>query len=74
MSDRKRMKKLRKKRIESIGKQIEEHEEKIENDKPIKDTTKEYWQKEIDEKFLKQIEKDKEYLGENNGNSNKESD
>jgi len=68
------MRKLRKKRIESIEKQVEKHEEKIKNEKPRKDTTKEYWQKEIDEKFLKQIEKDKKYLEENNGSSDKKSD
>ena len=28
------------------------------------DTTKAYWQKEIDEKFLKQIDEDKDYLEE----------
>jgi len=31
------------------------------------------WQKEIDEKFLKQIEKDEKYLGEKDGDSDKES-
>ena len=62
--DRKRMKKLRKKRIESVQKQIDSHEEKIQKEKGRKDTTKDYWKKEIDEKFLKQKEEDEEYLGE----------
>lgn len=62
--DRKHMKKLRKKRISSIQKQIEEHEEKIQKEKGRKDTTKDYWKKEIDEKFLKQIDEDQEYLEE----------
>ena len=65
MKDRKRMKKVRKKRIESIEKQIDKHEEKIQNEKGRLDTTKDYWKKEIDEKFLKQIEEDEEYLEEN---------
>ena len=59
------MKKLREKRIESIQKQIGEHQEKIKYEKVRKDTTKDYWQKEIDEKFLKQIEEDEDYLEEN---------
>ena len=58
------MKKLREKRIKSIKKQIDEHEEKIEEEKGRKDTTKEYWRKEIDEKFLKQLKEDEEYLEE----------
>ncbi len=62
MSDRKRMRKLRKKRIKSVKKQIEEHEKKIQKEKGRKDTTKDYWRKEIDEKFLKQIKEDEEYL------------
>ena len=62
MSDRKRMKKLRKKRVESVKQQIEKHEEKIEKEKGRKDTTKDYWRKEIDEKFLKQLDEDEEYL------------
>lgn len=70
MKDRKHMKKVRRKRIKSVQKQIDKHEEKIQNKEGRLDTTKDYWQKEIDEKFLKQIEKDEEYLGENNGNSN----
>jgi hypothetical protein len=49
------MKKLREKRIKSVQKQIEKHEEKIKTEKGRKDTTKDYWQKEIDEKFLKQL-------------------
>jgi hypothetical protein len=65
MEDRKRMKKARKKRIKAIEKQIEKHEEKIENEEGRKDTTKDYWQKEIDEKFEKQIKEDKDYLEEN---------
>jgi len=60
--DRKHMKKLRKKRIKSVQKQIDIHEEKIQTEKPRKDTTKDYWRKEIDEKFLKKIDEDEEYL------------
>ena len=56
------MKKVREKRIKSIQKQIEEHKGKIENLKGRLDTTKDYWQKEIDEKFLKQLEEDEDYL------------
>ena len=56
------MRKLRKKRIKSVKKQIEEHEKKIQKEKGRKDTTKDYWRKEIDEKFLKQIKEDEEYL------------
>ena len=63
------MRKVRKKRIKSVQKQVDKHEEKIEKEKGRLDTTKDYWKKEIDEKFLKQIEKDEEYLQEN-GNSN----
>jgi len=63
--DRKHMKKLREKRIESIQKQVEKHEEKIQTEEGRKDTTKDYWKKEIDEKFLKQIDKDNEYLEDN---------
>jgi hypothetical protein len=63
--DRKHMKKIRKKRIESVEKQIEEHEEKIEHEKGRKDTTHDYWRKEIDEKFLKQKKEDEDYLEEN---------
>ena len=65
MGDRKRMKKVRKKRIKAVEEQVEEHEDKIKNKKGRKDTTKGDWQKEIDEKFAKQIDKDEEYLEEN---------
>ena len=64
------MKKLREKRIKSIQRQIDKHKEKIKNEKGRLDTTKDYWKKEIDEKFLKQIDKDKKYLEDKNGNSN----
>ena len=64
MGDRKHMKKLREKRIKSIQKQVESHEEKIQKEKGRLDTTKDYWKKEIDEKFLKQIDEDKGYLEE----------
>ena len=64
MADRKRMKKARKKRIKGIRKQVEKHEEKIEKEKGRKDTTREYWGKEIKEKFGKKIEEDEEYLEE----------
>ena len=64
MKDRKRMKKIREKRVKSIKKQIDEHEEKIKTEKGRKDTTKDYWKKEINEKFLKQIKEDEEYLEE----------
>ena len=62
--DRKHMKKLREKRIKSIKKQIDKHEEKIDEEEGRLDTTKDYWRKEIDDKFLKQIEKDEDYLEE----------
>ncbi|MBU3907172.1 MAG: hypothetical protein KKA64_02875 [Nanoarchaeota archaeon] len=71
--DRKHMKKLRKKRISSIQKQVEKHGEKIEKEKGRKDTTKDYWRKEINDKFLKQIEKDEDYLEEQDGSSDKKS-
>ncbi len=71
-TDRKHMKKVREKRVSSVQKQVDKHKEKIKNEKGRLDTTKDYWRKEIDEKFLKQIEKDKEYLEENDGNSDKE--
>lgn len=58
------MKKAKKKRIKGVQKQIDKHEGKIEKEKGRKDTTVSYWKKEIDEKFLKQIDEDKEYLGE----------
>lgn len=63
--DRKRMRKIREKRINSVQKQIEKHEYKIKHEKGRKDTTKDYWQKEIDEKFMKQLKEDEEYLDEN---------
>ena len=64
MADRKRMKKLREKRIKSVKKQIEKHEYKIGTLKGRKDTTKEYWRKEIDTKFLNQLEDDEQYIEE----------
>ncbi len=64
MKDRKHMKKIREKRIKSIKKQIDKHQEKIQKEKGRLDTTKDYWKKEIDEKFLKQIEEDENYLEE----------
>lgn len=64
MSDRKRMKKIREKRIKSVDKQISSHEEKIEQEKPQKDTTIDYWKKEIEEKFKKIKQEDEEYLRE----------
>ena len=72
MSDRKHMKKIRKKRINAIQQQIDKHEEKIQNEEGRLDTTKDYWRKEIDEKFLKQIEDDENYLEEKDGSSDKE--
>jgi len=62
--DRKHMKKIREKRITGVGKQIEKHEDMIEHEKPIKDTTPEYWKKEVKEKFSKQKDEDEEYLEE----------
>ena len=62
MVDRKHMKKIREKRIKSLKKQVDKHEDKIKHEKGRLDTTKDYWRKEIDEKFLKQIEEDEEYL------------
>ena len=59
------MKRLREKRIKSIKKQIDKHEELIKTEKGRLDTTKDYWKKEIDEKFSKKINEDKEYLEEN---------
>lgn len=73
MSDRKRMKKVRMKRIKSVQKQVEKHEQKIAEEPGRLDTTKDYWRKEIDEKFLKQIEKDENYLEDNDGDSDKKS-
>lgn len=55
--------KVRRKRMKSIKKQIEGHEKKIENEEGRLDTTKDYWKKEIDEKFLKQLEEDEKFLG-----------
>ena len=65
MSDRKHMKKVRRKRINANKEQIEKHEDKIEKEKGRKDTTKGYWRKEIEEKFEKRIEEDESYLDEN---------
>jgi len=65
MENRKHMKKIREKRIKSVKKQVGKHEEKIKKEKGRLDTTKDYWKKEIDDKFLKQIEEDEEYLEEN---------
>jgi hypothetical protein len=62
--DRKHMKKVREKRIESVGKQIDKHENKIENEKGRLDTTKDYWKGEIEKKFSKEIEEDEKYLEE----------
>lgn len=73
MTDRKRMKKIRTKRTKAIKNQIEKHEEKIKTEKGRKDTTKAYWQKEIDEKFTKQLEKDYEYLKKNESRNKKNS-
>jgi len=56
------MKKVRKKRIEGLARQVEKHEEKIAQEKGNKDTTPAYWQKEIDKKFEKQIEDNEDYL------------
>jgi hypothetical protein len=64
MSDRKHMKKIREKRIKSIEKQIFSHEKRIETEKPKKDTTIDYWKKEIEEKFKKIKQDDEEYLKE----------
>jgi len=58
------MKKLREKRVKSVKKQIDKHKEKIKEEKGRFDTTKDYWKKEIDEIFLKQIEEDEDYLDE----------
>lgn len=73
MNNKKHMKKIREKRVKSINKQINKHQEKIQKENGRLDTTKDYWQKEIDEKFLKQIEEDENYLEKTNGNSNKKS-
>ena len=71
MADRKRMKKLRKKRITSVQRQIGKHQSKLENEPGRLDTTKDYWKKEINEKFLRQIEEDESYLEGKDGNPNK---
>lgn len=65
MDDRKRMRKVREKRIKSVRKQVEKHKGMIKKERGRKDTTRDYWQKEIDEKFVKQIEEDEDYLNEN---------
>lgn len=65
MKDRKRMKKVRGKRLKGLRRQADKHKEKIQKEEGRKDTTKDYWRKEIDEKFEKQIEEDKDYLEEN---------
>ena len=65
--DIKHMKKIRKKRIKSIKKQIGKHEIRIKDEKGRLDTTKDYWKKEIDEKFLKQIDEDEDYLEKTGG-------
>ena len=62
MKDRKRMKKIRVKRIKAIDKQILSHEDKIKSENPKKDTTIDYWRKEIEEKLKKIKEEDEEYL------------
>ena len=62
MKDRKRMKKIREKRIKAVDKQIVSHENKIKSERPKKDTTIDYWKKEIEEKFKKLKEDDEEYL------------
>jgi hypothetical protein len=64
MTDRKRMRKIREKRIEAVDKQISVHEEKIKTEKPKKDTTIGYWNKEIEKKFKKIKEEDEKYLEE----------
>lgn len=62
MSDRTRMRKIREKRIEAIDKQISSHKEKINTEKPRKDTTIDYWKNEIEKKFKKIKKEDEEYL------------
>lgn len=74
MKDRKPMKIVREKRIKSLQKQIDKHTDKIKSNKGRLDTTKDYWQKEIDEKFLKQMEEDKEYMEEKNTDKHGNSD
>jgi len=58
MGDRKRMKKVREKRIDAIDEQIKLHEDKIKTKKPLKNTTTQYWIKEIENKFKKIKEED----------------
>ena len=58
------MKKLRNKRIRSTKKQIQIHKNKIQTENPNLDTTKDYWQKEIDLEFIKKLKQDKRYLEE----------
>lgn len=48
-----------------MDKQIASHKLKIEIEEPAKDTTLEYWEKEIEEKFKKIKDEDKKYLEEN---------
>ncbi len=67
------MKKIRKKRIVSTKKQLETHEEKLNSEKPINKFTEDYWQKEIDEKFTKQIGEDNKYLKKHHGTNKKNS-
>ena len=67
------MKKVREKRIVSLNKQIDKHTEKIKKEEGRLDTTKNYWQKEIDKKFVKKIEEDEKYLEENDEHSDKKS-
>ena len=64
MADRKRMRKIREKRIKAIDRQILSHEQKIKSENPKKDTTLDYWRKEIEEKFKKIKKEDELYLEE----------
>ena len=64
MKHRKHMKKVREKKINSLQKQIDEHQEKIENEKGELDTTKDYWKNEIEGKFKKQKQEAEKYLEE----------
>ena len=52
------------KRIKAVEKQILSHENKIKTEKPKKDTTIDYWKKEIEEGFKKIKEDDEKYLEE----------
>ena len=65
MSDRKHMKKIKSKKKESLQKQINKHKEKISNEKGRLDTTKDYWKKEINEKFEPQLKETEDYLKDN---------